>query len=268
MILRSKKGKQKAGHNKARKSDLQWLYIGTQRSHIRRGNGIPSGSIYCFHQGPGKLCRAEVLRSSGYPDRNRVSEGCCDTDPHLKNGYQYGNVERSQQYRQNKANMYCVALGQCMEAMKNRLEGKETDEDINVDSGVIRLLILIKSIAYSYKSKSYPVLVINVALRKFYTSHQSSSSSCDEYFETMSNLRDVISHCGGVIGNHPFLVDKLFKAEDTTEPLNPTEEESATAKTATEEAYMATEFLSGLNNARYGALLNKLHNAFRMGRDE
>ena len=94
--------------------------------------------------------------------------------------------KRSQQYRQNKANIYCVALGQCMEAMKNRLEGKETDEDINVDSGVIRLLILIKSIAYSYKSKSYPVLFINVALRKFYTSHQSSSSSCDEYFEPYS----------------------------------------------------------------------------------
>ena len=31
---------------------------------------------------------------------------------------------------------------------------------------------------------------------------------------------------------------------------------------------MATAFLSGLNRARYGVLLNELHNAFRMGRDE
>ena len=31
---------------------------------------------------------------------------------------------------------------------------------------------------------------------------------------------------------------------------------------------MATAFLSGLNNARYGALLNELYNDFRMGRDE
>ena len=31
---------------------------------------------------------------------------------------------------------------------------------------------------------------------------------------------------------------------------------------------MATAFLSGLNNARYGALLNELHKAFHMGRDE
>ena len=31
---------------------------------------------------------------------------------------------------------------------------------------------------------------------------------------------------------------------------------------------MATAFLSGLNRARYGVLLNELHNAFRTGRDE
>ena len=93
-----------------------------------------------------------------------------------------------------------------MEVTKNRLEGEENYEDIDGESDVIRLLLLIKRIAYSYESKSYPVLAIHMALRKFYTIHQSSSSSCDEYFETMSNLIDVIYHCGGVIVNHPFLV--------------------------------------------------------------
>ena len=107
-----------------------------------------------------------------------------------------------------------------------------------------------------------------MALRKFYTIHQSSSSSCDDYFETISNLRDVISHFGGVIGNHPFIVDKLLKAADPEDSENPTEDETAAAKTTTEEAYMATAFLSGINSARYGVLLKELHNAFHMGRDK
>ena len=77
-------------------------------------------------------------------------------------------------------------LGQCTEAMNNLLGVEETYEDIDGESEVIRLLLLINSIAYYYKSKSYPVLVIHVALRKFYLSYQSSSSSCDEYFETMT----------------------------------------------------------------------------------
>ena len=107
-----------------------------------------------------------------------------------------------------------------------------------------------------------------MALRKFYTSHQSSSSSCDEYFETMSNMRGVISHFGGVIGNYPFLVEKFLKAAYPSYPENPTENNTAAAKTASEEACMATAFLSGLNSARYGVLLDDLHIAFRMGRNE
>ena len=63
----------------------------------------------------------------------------------------------------------------------------------------------------------------------------------------MANLRDVISHCGGVIGNQPFLVDKFLKAADPADLDNPTENETDAAKTVTEEAYMAKEFLSGLN---------------------
>ena len=58
-------------------------------------------------------------------------------------------VNHSHQYRQNKVRIYSVALGKFMEAMKNRLEGEETYEDIDVKSDVIRLLLLIKSIAYS-----------------------------------------------------------------------------------------------------------------------
>ena len=132
-------------------------------------------------------------------------------------------VKRSQQYRQNKAKICSVALGQCTEATKNRLEGEETYEHIDGDSGIIRLLLTINSIAYSYNSNSYLVLAIHMALRKFYTSYLSSSSSCNKYFKTMTNLRDVISHCGGVIVNHPFLVEKLLMAVDMADPYNPTE---------------------------------------------
>ena len=63
----------------------------------------------------------------------------------------------------------------------------------------------------------------------------------------MTNLRDVISQCGGVIGNHTFLVDKFLMASDPIDTDIPTENKTTTAKTETEEAYMATEFLSGIS---------------------
>ena len=86
-------------------------------------------------------------------------------------------ANHSHQYRQNNAKIYSVALGQCMEAMNNHLEGEETYKDINGESGVVCLLLLINIIAYSYESKSYPVLAIHILLRKFYTSYQSISPS-------------------------------------------------------------------------------------------
>ena len=81
-------------------------------------------------------------------------------------------------------------------------------------------------------------------------------------------MRDAISHCGGVIGNYPILVDKFLKALDMADLENPTENDTAAAKTATEDDYMAISFLSGLNSDRYGVLLNEQHNAICMGRDE
>ena len=55
-----------------------------------------------------------------------------------------------------------------MEAMKNRLKGEDTNEGIDGELDVIRLLLLIKSISYYYEYKSYPVLDIQMELRKFY----------------------------------------------------------------------------------------------------
>ena len=131
--------------------------------------------------------------------------------------------------------------------MKNRLKGEETYKSIDEESDVICLLLLIKSTTYSYETKSYPVLEIHMALRKLYSTYQSNSSFYNEYLNNMTNLRDVISHCGGVVCNRPFLINKLLKAAKQADLDNPTDENMAVAKTATEEAYMATAFLSGLN---------------------
>ena len=47
----------------------------------------------------------------------------------------------------NKANIYSVALGNFTEEINNRLDGEENYEDIDGESNIIRLLLLINSIA-------------------------------------------------------------------------------------------------------------------------
>ena len=53
--------------------------------------------------------------------------------------------------------------------------------------------------------------------------------------------------------------------------MNPTDSydpQVETAKTEAKEAYMAIDFLYVPNHNRYGHIMNKLHNAFRMGWDK
>ena len=66
--------------------------------------------------------------------------------------------------------------------------------------------------------------------RGFYSTYQSKSSSCDEYLEMITYLRDVISHCGRFIGNRPFLVDNFLKADKPVDPYDPTDDEKSAEK--------------------------------------
>ena len=77
-----------------------------------------------------------------------------------------------------------------------------------------------------------------MALRGLYYSFQSNSSSCERYFETLTNLREIISHCGGFIENHPFLIDKFIRENNSVDPDYPTDNKTKAAKNATEEAYI------------------------------
>ena len=49
----------------------------------------------------------------------------------------------------------------------------------------------------------------------------------------MTNLRDVISHCGGVIGKHQFLIDKFLKVSKPVEPDDPMDDDKSEANNTT-----------------------------------
>ena len=58
-------------------------------------------------------------------------------------------IKRESIYRQNKAAIFPVALGQCTEAMKARLDSEDAYSNISETGGVVRLLKLIMGIAFN-----------------------------------------------------------------------------------------------------------------------
>ena len=121
----------------------------------------------------------------------------------------------------------------------------------------------IKIILYAYYSNSYPFQDVYHVMKEFYAYYQHTTTSCDSYMESITNLRNFIVNYVGSLGEHPLLVNKKLTTEVVELP-NADDSEVDTAKTKSKKAYMSISFMSDINHNRYGQLRNKLHNAFRM----
>ena len=86
-------------------------------------------------------------------------------------------------------------------------------------------------------------------------------------WKRLQNLCDVILHFGGSIGDHQSLATHFLKHANI-DKAQATDDETERDKSEAIEAYMATEYVTGLNQHRFGQMLNNLHNDFRIGRDE
>ena len=85
--------------------------------------------------------------------------------------------KRESTYRQNKSSMFSVVLGQCSEAMRAKLESETSFKNILNDSDVIKLLELIRNIAFAYKSKRYPYLAVYTSVKTLYSYYQHHGST-------------------------------------------------------------------------------------------
>ena len=174
--------------------------------------------------------------------------------------------KRESLYRQNKAAMFSIVLGQCTEAMKSNLESESTYETIANNSDVIELLKLIRNVEFSYDSKRYPYLAMYTAMKGVYGNYQKNYTNFDAYLESFQNLVSVVEHCGGNFAVHPNLIDYVLKNKGVTLPGDATERKNAEEES--KEAYLAMAFLNGLNKYKYQDLMDELSNAYLTGRDE
>ena len=124
-------------------------------------------------------------------------------------------VKHENIYEQNIENMYSVILGQCTDAMRAKLESQDQFEQVLDDSDAIELLRMIRDITFNFQSQKYEPLSIHESIRWFYLQCQDRYMICQAYLKQFMNSKDVIEHCGGVIGAHPQLVAKALKEMGT-----------------------------------------------------
>ena len=170
-------------------------------------------------------------------------------------------------YATRKATIYAVVLGQCTEAMKAKLEANDAYQQIATDSNVIKLLKLVRVIAYNYESESYPFMAVVSAKKAYYTQVQKYYTTNKVFLDQFNNLQDVIEHSGRSVGNNDNLVIYTLN-ELNYDPDSSKNEQYQEAITKTKEAYETAAHLSCLNGSRYQGLLDELANAYLNGRNK
>ena len=86
-------------------------------------------------------------------------------------------------------------------------------------------------------------------------------------WKRLQNLCDAILHFEGSIGDHQSLAAHFLKQANIDQSQE-TDYETERDKYEAIEAYMATEYVAGLNQHRFDQMLDNLHNDFRMRRYE
>jgi hypothetical protein len=159
---------------------------------------------------------------------------------------------------------YAIILGQCSQAIRDRLEAHPTWNTIDSASDVIKLLKLIRTSLFSGATSRNATHALVEAQDAFISFRQSSRMSNAAYFDKFKALLEVYQHLGGDVGVIHAPSPEFINAAD---PDDPTDIELNAARAAAKEAYLATRFLAHCDLSRYGALIAEVENSHTRGVD-
>jgi hypothetical protein len=160
----------------------------------------------------------------------------------------------------NLCALWSVTIGQCTQAMKDKLESiKEFDAKRN-NNDCIWLFESILGINMQFDQRRYGHLALMEALQKFLTCKQANGQSIDDYRRQLMMWCATIEHFGGtVVGNF-----ELANAQDSNGTTRTTDER----KEAARQEVLAMGLLRGSDPTKYGSLLGHLANQYASGRDD
>jgi uncharacterized membrane protein YgcG len=167
--------------------------------------------------------------------------------------------------RRNSSRVYALVLGQCSQALRNRMEAHDSWARINEQSGVMELLQLIQTCMIQRQTRQKPTHSLFEAESQVYAFKQRTLAN-NEYYERFKDLVTNADRLGGDIGGHSDRIDTLLE-EIAVDPDMPTDVERDQARARAKDQYLAIMFLMNSDRARYGSLIRDVENEYTRGSD-
>jgi hypothetical protein len=173
--------------------------------------------------------------------------------------------KRKEARRRNSYRVYALVLGQCSQAIRNRMEASEQWASINDASDVMELLKLIQNCMIQRQTRQKPIHSLLDAEAQVYGFRQRTLPN-NEYYEKFKDLVTNAERLGSNIGAHPERVTTIL-ASIAADPTAPTTVERDQAKEVAKDQFLAVMFLLNCDRNRYGTLIRDIENEYTRGTD-
>lgn len=121
-------------------------------------------------------------------------------------------VKRKSTYVNNKGAIFTVALGQCSNAIRAKIDLVKTIEQITETNNILTLLKEIKGVIHKFESQKYLALALDDAYKNLYSFRQTDGMAISAHLKSMRTLFDVLDHYDRNFGEDKALVNAEFHA--------------------------------------------------------
>ncbi len=161
---------------------------------------------------------------------------------------------------------YSLIWGQSTKATQSKLETHQEFQQCKTDYNSLQLLKIIREFVFKSDDRQYKYKAEDQAKRAYYNLRQTPEMSCQEFFERIRNIVDVIKSLGGT------LCDDMHLKEELPEQNRPrggyTEQQKNEARERIQDKTIACGILVCADKVRYGKLIEEVENDFLKGHDD
>jgi hypothetical protein len=152
-------------------------------------------------------------------------------------------------YEDNKMKLYSLIWGQSTKSTQSKLETHEEFHDCRTAYDSLKLIKILREFVFKSDDRQYKYKAEDQAKRNYYNLRQTPEMSCQEYFERVRNVVDVIKSLGGSLADNMHLKDELPERE----PRNGySAEQLAGARKTIQDKTVAYGILVRADRNRYG----------------
>jgi hypothetical protein len=167
--------------------------------------------------------------------------------------------------KRNTERAYALVLGQCSQALRNRMEADSKWNNIDTTSNVIDLLSLIQKCINQRQTRKYDEHALLEAEIRVFTFKQGKHMSNHDDYERFKDNVTTLERLGGEIGCQAERIKALIEASSSSSSSLVTSVGRERAKTQAKDRYLAVLFLINCDQRRYGSLLRDIENEYTRG---